>query len=237
MVNCKKKFILSLMMGMVFIIGFTSSGNATLIDRGGGMIYDDDLGITWLQDANYANTSHYVTEPGPGVPGGRDVTEYRGHMYWNEANNWANNLSYGGFDDWRLPTTAVTSCTAENCEGSEMGHLFYIELGNIWNHPIANEGPFTNVKSYIQSDPNIFGRTFWSSTSAGVSSAWTFLFNGGKLLASSTGEVGVRGRGTFAWAVRNGDVGAPVSTPEPNTMLLLGLGLIGLAGIRRKLSI
>jgi len=32
---------------------------AILTDRGGGLIYDDDLNITWLQDANYADTSGY----------------------------------------------------------------------------------------------------------------------------------------------------------------------------------
>ena len=34
-----------------------SSANAAPINRGGGLIYDDVLGITWLQDANYALTN------------------------------------------------------------------------------------------------------------------------------------------------------------------------------------
>jgi len=27
-----------------------------------------------------------------------------GTMFWDEASDWANNLVYGGFSDWRLPT-------------------------------------------------------------------------------------------------------------------------------------
>ncbi len=38
------------------------SVNAALYDRGNGLIYDDVLDITWLQDANYAAaTSHIAT--------------------------------------------------------------------------------------------------------------------------------------------------------------------------------
>ena len=36
--------------------------NAALVDRGGGLIYDTDLNITWLADANYAYTSGYDTQ-------------------------------------------------------------------------------------------------------------------------------------------------------------------------------
>ena len=40
------------------VLPFTA--NAALYDRGNGLIYDDVLDITWLQDANYAKTSGYV---------------------------------------------------------------------------------------------------------------------------------------------------------------------------------
>lgn len=30
----------------------SSSANAALVDRGGGLIYDTILNVTWLQDAN-----------------------------------------------------------------------------------------------------------------------------------------------------------------------------------------
>ena len=48
----------------VFLIlcGFVSAANAAVIDRGTGMIYDTELGITWLQDADYAQTSGYDSD-------------------------------------------------------------------------------------------------------------------------------------------------------------------------------
>ena len=39
-----------------------SVAQATLFDRGGGLIYDNVLDVTWLQDANYAKTSGYNAE-------------------------------------------------------------------------------------------------------------------------------------------------------------------------------
>lgn len=41
--------------------GWLSNGaaQAALNDRGGGLLYDDVLKVTWLQDAKYAKTSDY----------------------------------------------------------------------------------------------------------------------------------------------------------------------------------
>jgi hypothetical protein len=51
---------------------------------------DDVLNITWLQDANYSETPGYSATA---------------VMTWAEATTWAANLVYGGYSDWRLPTT------------------------------------------------------------------------------------------------------------------------------------
>ena len=53
--------------------------NAALIDRGGGLIYDTDRDITWLQDANYAQTSGYDGD---------------GLMNWSAATAWADSDPY-----------------------------------------------------------------------------------------------------------------------------------------------
>ena len=46
---------------LILLAGISLSGaaQAALFDRGGGLIYDDVLNVTWLQDANYAKTSGY----------------------------------------------------------------------------------------------------------------------------------------------------------------------------------
>lgn len=70
---------------------------AALHDRGGGMIYHDVLDITWLSDANFANTSTYAT------PDGREVKDVFDRMTWDEAREWVANLVHGGVGSWRLP--------------------------------------------------------------------------------------------------------------------------------------
>ena len=77
----------------------SGSAQATLVDRGGGMLYDTVLNVTWLQDANYAATSEYCETLGNCHPMGGPT----GRMTWLQANTWANNLNYGGYSDWRLP--------------------------------------------------------------------------------------------------------------------------------------
>src|SRR5688500_20181476 len=73
-----------------------ATSHAALIDRGGGLIYDDVLNVTWLQDASYSETSGYAAG---------------GNLSWNQAVDWTSNLSYYDsvrgvtYDDWRLPTT------------------------------------------------------------------------------------------------------------------------------------
>ena len=62
----------------------TLSANAALYNRGNGMIYDSSLNITWLQDANYAKTSDYDADS---------------RMTWQQATDWAANLTYGDYSD------------------------------------------------------------------------------------------------------------------------------------------
>src|SRR5437868_11573284 len=132
----------------ILALGLMSSlsAQAAFIDRGGGLIYDTTLNVTWLQDMNYAQTSGgYVAD--------------LNHQY-DAAKAWADGLVYGGYDDWRLPSGNLLNDYSQqpgesagdysarpearyhlrsfdgstdysyNNTRSELGHLFF-ELGNL----------------------------------------------------------------------------------------------------------
>lgn len=237
---------------LALLAGFTLSGaaQATLIDRGGGMIYDDVLDITWLQDANYAENSGYHGYYGDG------------RMNWYEAQDWAANLSYGGYDDWRLPTmldTGIPGCDYANSGTdcgynvqtydagtgtvySELAYMYYVNLGlkSVYS-PTGDYQPdwglFGNGTRGDQNDVGLVKNLrssygYWFGTEYAPDPApyvWSFGFYQGGQSYGDKGSLPM-----YAWAVRPGDVAAPVPEPETYALLLAGLGLVGVAARRRR---
>jgi hypothetical protein len=194
---------------------------AALIDRGGGLIYDTDLDVTWLADANYAYTSGYDQE---------DATD--GLMTYAYAMAWADQLSYAGFTDWRLPTTLQPDATCANqysfgsgqfnCTGSEMGHLFYGELGSA-----AGNGSLHNANYDLFT--NLSLDQYWSSTPVATLANYSWQFNfldGNQYVQLKTGAI-------RAMAVHPGDIAA---VPLPAAGWLAGAAFAVAAARARRRS-
>jgi len=231
----KNKFLKATAAGIVFSISAISSiANAGLIDRGNGMIYDDVLDITWLQDANLANTT----------------------MNWNDSVAWAAALEFGGYDDWRLTNVydvgadgcnlsnggtdcgynSLTSYTDPNSGEvffSELAYMYYENLGNVAytdpNGVRPQPGWDSLNTSFVdaQSGDTVsfidLGRdVYWSGNgfAPDISRAWyVSTYSGGQHFRRKVYNFHV-------WAVRDGDVTATV--PEPSTIGIFGLAMIGL---------
>ncbi|KFB77568.1 PEP-CTERM sorting domain-containing protein [Candidatus Accumulibacter cognatus] len=226
-------------------IGLLASGaaQATLWDRGGGLIYDDVLNITWLKDANYAKTSGYDAD---------------GLMNWTAANAWAAGLSY--FDsvrsvtwtDWRLPTVGPVGAVFDygfsnngttdvgygnTSQNSEMAYMYYVNLGNLGYCTPDNGNPTSCVEqagwglAHTAPFDNLQSDVYWSGTAyAPVPASLAWLFGAYYGIQGSFHQ----GYELFAWAVRPGDVAAAGAVPEPMSLALLGAGWAGLALGRRR---
>ena len=173
------------------------------------MVYDDVNNITWAADANLAQTSGY---------------DAVGKMSWANAVAWADQLTLGGYTDWSLPTT-VLAVTGYNQTGSQMGDLFYNQLGGVSSTSIAtthnaNYNLFTNVQNAV----------YWSGSeyASGQYDAWNFnTRNGNQRNFSKDSQY-------YAWAVRPGDVAA---VPVPGAFWLFGSAMVALTGLKRRGSI
>lgn len=178
-------------LSLLALLFIATSVNATLYDRGNGLIYDDRLDITWMQDANYAKTSGYDAD---------------GWLTWAEALVWAEQLTYQGFSDWRLPYIGDAPVDGGGDSGSEFGSLYYLTLGLVegeklaFNATFPNGGDSNDMRSFI----NVADYHYWYGQSyrAPWSEVWAWLFhsyNGRHGAYFKTDEYNV-------WAVRDGDV-------------------------------
>jgi len=201
---------------LLVTLGLSAGAHAALIDRGGGLIYDDGRNITWISPNE---VSVYATAPV--APG------------WAAANDWANQVVYAGFDDWRLPATVYPDATCEvtanaigaNCRGSELGHLYYEVFGGTALQPLPASANLTLL-------PVNSLAPYWSSTpSASAGFAYRFSMN---TLQDGYGYQAERNTGFGTGSivlVRSGDVAV---VPIPALGWMVGVGFLGLVRVGRK---
>jgi hypothetical protein len=228
----KLKFINTTLSGLLLsVICLVNVANAALIDRGNGLIYDDTQNITWLQDASYAKTSGYDSD---------------GRMTWQESLAWAAQLSYDGgtvngmLTGWRLFSAVPNNsfCVAVACAGNELAQMYYNDFGlsrgdaaatlqggsnasfNLFSNIVVDELYWSNLAD--------LDFTFFDGTVVGTAMSYQ-LANGDQYRTLTRNSTTLN-----VWAVRDGDVAQaqPPAIPEPGTLALLGLGLIGVVSRR-----
>ena len=173
------------------------NGNPTTNSADAAFAYDTLLGVTW------------------------DLTPNNTALTWEQASSWAAGLIAGRFSGWSLPTADPTCVSTYNCTQSQMGELWYTELGNVVaslgevgnvGGGLSNTGPFNNLASQ---------HYYWLGTEYAPNPVAAYVFNiqSGQQIAIS------KDFPSFALALRSGDV-APVPEPGVPALLLSGLGAV-----------
>lgn len=238
-----RKYIIKLFGAAIFSM-VSAVSSAALYDRGGGLLYDDVLNLTWLQDANYAKTSGYDSD---------------GNLTWSGAMSFASNLSYYDsvreitYDDWRLPR--VLPVNGEEYNGkfsfdgstdeaynitstqSELSYMYYVNLGLKGYYTVNGEiradfGPKKNGNfgtADVASVLNLRSTVYWTESEylphPGLN-AWMFdPYWGNQNFYSKWDQLAV-------WVVRDGDVANitnrlfVMTVPEPNILFMFIIGFI-----------
>jgi hypothetical protein len=196
--------------------------------------YDDVLGITWLADANFAETSGF----------------HDNHLLsWYEANGFIaelNNTSHLGIETWRLPSMDVNAdeyvvkcsvATDAECRDNELGYMSVIYAAASVS-PLVFENVFFNYWSSTDYDADNVDWPGGATCNSGAEGqcAWRqgFGFDSQNYVRKTYGEPYDSAElGYSVWAVASGDI-AVVPIPAAAWLLASAVGL--LAWLKRRVT-
>jgi|GEM_PF-1727892 len=227
----KTKQMLFTVIGLVMSVVGLGNAQAVLHDRGSipflnnGLVYDDVLDITWQKNANLAATE----------PFGVSFPAYtNGRMDWDTANLWIdamNEANYLGYDNWRLPGfTGIARCSNWNCTDSELGYMFYINMGATADNSIL-DGSNTDNLALFDNLQTFRSSAYWlgEENIYRADSAWSFYTRFG-----FQNNYFYKYNAFHPWAVRSGDV---AFIPISGAVWLFGTGLLGLMVFYQRCNI
>ena len=208
----KQAWALALTVGL---LGSGSAAQAALLDAGNGLVDDTVLNICWVANA--------------GLSGESDQLD--GAADWDALVDWAANLDYGGYDDWRLASMSVDAGTPTgsagsvvDCETATEEACRDNELGYMYTHYLPGDYDDTKTGDQTVGDVTLTGiqNVYWSGTqpASKPNSAWVLRPDDGRQPSYS------KDFENYGWAVRPGQCRA---APEPIPVVgAWGLGLLGL---------
>ena len=232
-----KKIFLAVLVTGLFLLTMTGLAQASLITIGTATYGGSDYNLIW-DDNNNGNSIVWL-----------DYTNSK--AYWETQKDWAagldSHLTYhfnSGYsvvwDDsaWRLPDTVDgnwvfgydgNTTGGYNITSSEMGHLYYTELGNLGYYATdgTNPQPGWGLNNTGDFD-NLMAMYYWSGTEFASKPDYAWYFNMYFGLQDGNDKDDSE---AYGLAVRSGQVSA---VPIPGAIWLFGSGLLGLVAIRRS---